>query len=103
MRKIFESIEFARVGHYQSILESRGIRTFLNNAASSSLTGEVPFSEVVPELWIVNDAEYDNALRLLREHTTVLPSIGHDWTCPQCGEVVPKGFNQCWNCETKKP
>ena len=26
-----------------------------------------------------------------------------DWTCPQCGESVPGGFEMCWNCCTTRP
>jgi hypothetical protein len=103
MRKIFESIDFTRVGHYQSILESEGIQTLVKNLAASSIMGDVPFTEVFPELWVVNDADYDVALQLLGEHRQLVPSDAHDWVCSNCGEQVPKEFDVCWNCETNKP
>ena len=65
MRKIFEHIEFARVGHYQSILEDAGIATSIKNLGASSGSGEIPFTEVFPELWVNNDDQYDRAMELL--------------------------------------
>jgi hypothetical protein len=103
MRKLFDSIDFAKVGHYQSILDGHGIETHLKNQALSSIMGEVPFAEVFPELWVVNDGDYDEAMRLLREHRELAPSRAEDWVCPKCGEQVPKEFGSCWNCETDKP
>ena len=100
MRKLFDSIDFAKVGHYQSILESHGIETHLKNLTLSSIMGDVPFAEVFPELWVVNDADYDEALRLLQEHRDLVPPRAADWICPNCGEQVPKEFDVCWNCET---
>ena len=26
----------------------------------------------------------------------------HSWTCSQCGQSVPGGFEVCWNCGTSK-
>ena len=26
----------------------------------------------------------------------------HSWTCPQCGQSVPGGFEVCWNCGTSE-
>jgi hypothetical protein len=26
-----------------------------------------------------------------------------EWTCPNCHEGVPAGFDVCWNCETPRP
>ena len=92
-----------KVGHYQSILESSGIPTLVKNLATSSFMGDVPFAEVFPELWVVNEEDYDEAMRLLQEHTEALPAGTQDWVCARCGEEVPKEFSQCWNCQADRP
>ena len=98
MRKIFESIDFTRVGHYQSILESKGIQTLVKNLAASSIMGDVPFTEVFPELWVVHDEDYDNAMQILGEIHYAQPSQAKDWRCPKCSEEVPGNFDSCWQC-----
>ncbi|MFT4546148.1 MAG: hypothetical protein ACI8XO_000837 [Verrucomicrobiales bacterium] len=103
MRKIFEHIEFARVGHYQSILEDAGIATSIKNLGASSGSGEIPFTEVFPELWVNNDDQYDRAMELLEPyHNKEIPSEAA-WQCPNCTEQVPGSFGQCWQCQTMRP
>lgn len=103
MKKVFEHIDFGRVGHFQSILESAGIVTEIRNLGASVGAGEIPFHEVFPELWVVNDNDKERALDLLRGY--VPPETGQlsDWTCPNCSEGVEKEFGECWNCGTVRP
>ena len=68
MKKIYENIDFTRVGYLQSILESAGIATLLKNAATSSLSGLIAAGQCYPELWIMNDSEYDDAIAMLQPH-----------------------------------
>jgi rubrerythrin len=103
MRKIYEHYEYPRVGHFQSILEEAGIPTLIKNLDASSGAGEIPFTEVFPELWVVEDTDYDRALALLETHQPPDPTHLGDWVCPQCGEAVEKEFGECWNCGTLRP
>ena len=103
MKKIFVHIEFTRVGHYQSILEDSDIRTYVKNKDSAVGMGEIPFTEVWPELWVVNDDDFDKAVNLLEEVTTALEETIEPWECPNCHEQIEEGFGECWNCSTLKP
>ena len=103
MRKILEHIEFARVGHYQSILEGEGITAKIRNLGTSSGSGEIPFTEVYPELWVVEDAEYDRALKILEPYHDKETPEESPWVCPNCSEQLPGSFGQCWQCETMRP
>ena len=49
MIKVFEDFDFSRVGQMQSLLEAHGIKTFIRNEYGSSVVGELPFVEVVPQ------------------------------------------------------
>ena len=103
MRKVFEHIEFARVGHYQSILEDAGIATMIKNLGAASASGEIPFVQCYPELWVADDKDYDRALELLEPyHEREVPE-GSAWNCPTCSEHLPGSFGQCWNCGTMQP
>ena len=67
MIKIFEDFDITLVGYYQSVLESNNIETFMKNQFGTGGLGELPFVEVVPQLWILNEAEVPRAIALLKE------------------------------------
>jgi Putative prokaryotic signal transducing protein len=103
MRKIYENFEFARVGHFQSILESVGIQTHLMNVGASASAGDIPFQQVFPELWVVDDSQYELALETLRPYYCHEFEDGPPWTCPSCKESIEGTFNECWNCQAERP
>lgn len=97
MIKVFEDFNFTRVGQMQSLLESHGIKTFLKNEFGSSVVGELPFVEVVPQLFVLEENDAEKARELLSAE-----SLDHhpaaDWTCSECGSEVEGNFSQCWKC-----
>jgi len=98
VKKVFENFDFSLVGQMQSLLESHGIETFLRNQYGS-LMGELPFVEVVPQLFILDDNDLDRALKLLKLQ---LPEDepAENWLCPECGVDVDGNFARCWKCGT---
>lgn len=98
MIKVFEDFDLARVGHFQSVLEAAGIRTLLKNQYMSSVMGEIPFVEVLPELWILDDRDQVRATRLIEEILASPAAEQPFWTCPGCGVEVEGVFSQCWKC-----
>jgi hypothetical protein len=99
MIKVFEDFNFSRVGQLQSLLESRGIPTFIKNQFASSVMGEVPFVEVCPQLYILDAKDLDRARQLLQQPG---PARGDAWVCPKCGVEIEGQFGQCWNCTIEK-
>jgi hypothetical protein len=67
MIKVFEDFDITLVGYYQSVLESNNIETFMKNQFGTGGLGELPFVEVVPQIWVLNDAEVPRAIALLEE------------------------------------
>ncbi len=104
MRKVFEYPTFLEVGHLASLLESHGIPSVVKNQDVSSLMGEVPFLSAFPELWVVDEGDYDRAVALVQEYRSELSddSNPEDWLCPACGESVPGSFGSCWNCDSTR-
>jgi hypothetical protein len=97
MIKVFEDFDFSRVGQMQSLLESHGIRTFLKNEFGSSVVGELPFVEVIPQLFVIEKKDLEKAKELI---STEAPAAqpGADWICSECGVEVDGHFARCWNC-----
>ncbi len=102
MKKIYEHIEFARVGYYQSILDEAGIETHLKHLGSSMALGEVPFTHCYPELWVLKDGDYERALEVLKPYHEEKLEVASDWNCSTCGETIEGSFGQCWSCQTMR-
>mgnify|MGYP001819542478 FL=1 len=64
--KVYEDFNFSRVGQMQSLLESHGIQTFLKNEFGSSVVGELPFVEVIPQLFVLEEKDEKRAQELIR-------------------------------------
>jgi len=95
--KVFENFDFSRVGQMQSLLESHGIRTFIRNEYGSSVVGELPFVEVVPQLFVLEDSDAARAIELLKLDLPVTDAAD-DWVCPECGIDIDGNFSRCWKC-----
>jgi hypothetical protein len=95
MTEIFRNRNSVTIGHLQSLLESAGIRTYLRDEHG----GNTAFPEVTPALCILDDADLERGVELVRAY---LESSGagsnEELTCPQCGESSPGAFAVCWNC-----
>jgi len=75
----------------------------IKNQRSAGLGGEIPFTEVFPELWVLQDQDYDQARQLLEEETELPPMNQDFWTCSGSGERHEGQFGVCWKCGQGKP
>jgi hypothetical protein len=99
--KVFESFDLSRVGQLQSLLEAHGIRTYMKNQYSAGVMGELPFVEVYPQLFILEDGDLSRVQALLREDSPADHEC--DWSCADCGTEVEGAFTQCWQCGAGRP
>jgi len=97
MKKLTSSDSLVTIHHWKNLLESEGISCQLRNEHLGSVMGEVPFVEVWPQLWIVNDLDFDRARQLLSEDAAA-ESPNDPWQCGYCGETNEGQFAACWNC-----
>lgn len=102
MKKIFVSQSLVEVESLKEILEQAGILNTIKNQTTSMLAGEVPFAEVFPELWVIDDADYDRAKQLLDDWGNAGLHTMSEWTCSGCGEKHGGEFTSCWNCGKDK-
>jgi len=101
MIKVFENFDFSRVGQMQSLLEANGIKTFIRNQYGSSVMGEVPFVEVVPQLFVFEERDVARAHELLKLDLPSEPE-GGDWVCSACSADVDANFHICWSCGAER-
>lgn len=97
MKKVTSADTVVLINHYKNLLTAEGIAAEIRNEHLNSIYGEMPFTEVWPELWVVNDIDYDRAKQLIDD------SIGDEspqesWRCKSCGEDNEGQFAACWKC-----
>lgn len=101
MKELFREADFTRVAFYQGLLEAAGIPTIIRNEhlTGSGLT-EIPIPEFFPALCVMDDADHEEAVQIIRSHLTAeSPDADIEIPCPACGEMNPGNFAQCWSCE----
>jgi hypothetical protein len=97
MIEIFRHHDNATVGHLQNLLESEGIKTYYRNEYVS--TAAIAVQEFTPALCILNDADLDRSVELIRNYIEALRDEPvAEITCQECGESSPGTFATCWNC-----
>lgn len=100
MREVYSHQDFTRVGFYKSILDEAGILSLIRNESVSVTEPSVPI--FCPALCVMNDEDYDAAMKLLGEIHYAPPSYLPAWHCTKCKEEVPGNFDSCWNCGTAR-
>jgi len=97
MKKLTSSESLITINHFKNLLESEGIPSRIKNEHLGSIVGEMPFIEVWPELWVINDLDYDRAKQLIGAAISD-ESPQRPWKCRKCGEDNEGQFAACWNC-----
>ena len=97
MKKLTASASLVTINHFKNVLESEGIACRIKNEHLGSIVGEMPFIEVWPELWVINDLDYDRAKQLIDAAITD-ESPQASWNCRKCGEENEGQFAACWKC-----
>lgn len=98
MKKVYVSQSLIEVESRKELLDQAQIPATIKNQRSAMLGGEVPFVEVFPELWVLNDQDIERARTLLEDWECAKPVETTGWTCLVCGEVHQKEFTTCWKC-----
>lgn len=101
MKKVFTADNLVTVAHYRNVLESHGIPTEIRNQNLGGVLGEVPFTEVWPQLW-VKPLDAQRALELIEAARTE-PVEGEPWRCANCGADNEAQFAACWQCGQPDP
>ncbi len=97
MKKLTTSESLVTINHFKNVLDCEGIASVIKNAILGGIAGEMPLDQVWPELWVVNDLDYDRAKQLI-DNAISDESPHEQWKCRKCGEQNEGQFAACWNC-----
>jgi hypothetical protein len=82
------------------MLEAAGIRTYFRNEYVSTTLVVMP--ETTPALCILDPADLDQAVEIIRNYIKVVKEVEvMETLCTACGESCPDTFTVCWNCESQ--
>jgi Putative prokaryotic signal transducing protein len=102
MRLLYSSLKLLEVHHLKNLLEVEGIRCQIKNELLSQLAGDIPFTECAPELWLLDDRDFDRARRIVSDLGRA-PRASPPWQCSGCGETLEGQFSACWRCGAPRP
>lgn len=100
MEKLLSTLNRIQLYLFKSLLESEGITCFIKNEYPPA-AGELPPIAAIPELWVINDNQYEKAMKLIQENSFYAQSSSQ-WKCPQCGEQLEGQFVTCWHCGNER-
>ncbi len=100
VQRLIRAPNLALATLWADMLCSAGFTATVQRAYASSIAGELPPDQALPEVWVGDDAELEPARAAL--HQLRHPPPRH-WACAACAEVIDGPFEQCWNCGAAMP
>ena len=97
MQRVFTAAILLEAHLVQQMFEAESIRAAVFNENAHGAAGELPITEVWPEVWIKDDRHCAEARSIIERYETT--SSGETGApCAQCGERNPGNFELCWYC-----
>ena len=100
MRRLTSAPNLALATLWADMLTHGGVDATVQRAWAGSIAGEIPPDQALPEVWVMDDSQLDQARVLLHE---LRHAPWRHWVCPACHEQVDGPFDQCWNCGAAMP
>jgi hypothetical protein len=100
MKRLTTAPNIAIATLWADMLTGGGIAASVQRYFASSIAGEIPPDQALPEVWITDETQLGAAQSLLHE----LRHPPHRrWVCLACREQINGPFEQCWNCGAALP
>lgn len=100
MRRLTVAPNLALATLWADMLTQGGFDASVQRAYASSIAGEVPPDQCLPEVWVMNDEQLEPA-RVLLDQLRHAPH--RRWVCQRCHEQIEGPFEQCWSCGAAMP
>ncbi|MCG6976101.1 MAG: DUF2007 domain-containing protein [Acidiferrobacterales bacterium] len=97
MKRLYTAADLTEAYLMRDMLADAGIRSRILNEHAQGGTGEIPFTQAYPELWIEREQDLERARKLVTEFEARTNSDVYV-DCPRCGEENPDNFETCWHC-----
>tara|TARA_B100000767_G_scaffold248650_1_gene249717 strand:- start:76 stop:381 length:306 start_codon:yes stop_codon:yes gene_type:complete len=101
MKLVYSNENRMLANNVKNIIEAQGIHLIIKNEFAQGAIGELSVTDSWPEIWVVNDDQYNRAVEILASIAS--SGVGDDWLCKICSEENTCAFDICWNCQSDKP
>jgi hypothetical protein len=95
MKRICRAPNIAIAQLWADTLGAEGIKVTVQRHYASSIAGDIPPDQALPELWAMRDEDLSRAQLLIAQIENAPMQL---WICAECGERVEGAFESCWNC-----
>jgi hypothetical protein len=99
MKKVYSTEILANAWNIKNVLEQHDIEAVIKNENLFSVSGEVPFLECLPQIW-VKPLDFVRAKQIIADLDASSEEVGPDWVCASCGESNLNNYAICWSCES---
>ncbi len=97
MFKLYDASNLTEAHLLLDLLTQAGIEAKILNAFAQGASGEIPFGQAYPEIWLEDENDLARARAIIHEYETT--PVTTDWIfCRRCGERNPANFELCWHC-----
>ena len=97
MLKLYDASNLTEAQLLLDLLKQAGIEAQILNSFAQGASGEIPFGQAYPEIWIQDEQDLIRARTIVTEYETA--PLTTDWRCCRyCGERNPANFELCWHC-----
>lgn len=106
MKRIDTAQNVTEAHFVRDLLESQGLVVTVRGEDLWGASGELPFVDAWPTVWVLDDDREAEAQELGAQYeaTKASPSpAAATWRCTQCGQELEPQFTTCWACGTEKP
>jgi uncharacterized protein YlaI len=100
MRRLTTAPNLAIATLWADMLKQGGFDASVQRAYASSIAGEMPPDQCLPEVWVMDDSTHAEAAALLAQ---LRNAPYRHWVCPGCREQIEGPFDQCWSCGAAMP
>ena len=99
MRKVTMAENLPAAYLLMQALQQHGIACEVFNQHAMGAAGELPLTEVYPEVWVLEDQDYELARKTIKEFEALHQQQRPQQQCSACQEWNPAGFEICWQCQ----
>jgi len=100
MKLVYTHENRLMVLNVRNILSDYGIDVVVNKEYASSAAGGLAPIDTWPEVWIVNDDDFDSSMNIISSLDIKLKAAM--WECRECLEMNDETFDYCWKCRSDK-
>ena len=97
MFKLYDASNLTEAHLLLALLNQAGIEATILNTFAQGATGEIPFGQAYPEIWLQDKNDIKRARVIIHEYE-ITPATMEWIFCRQCGERNPANFELCWHC-----